>query len=422
MPAALPAARLPEPWDIFCRVIDNHGDLGVCWRLARALADDGLQVRLWVDQPEALAWMAPGGWPGVQVLPWPDTAPDTRPDAPTDTASAPAAAAGSGAGAHPAPSADGALRPGPVVVEAFGCDPPAWFVARMAAMPRPPVWLNLEYLSAEPYVERSHGLASPQWSGPGKGLTKWFFYPGFTPGTGGLLHGDLARPGLAADPVHHQIQRQTLPQAEPTPRADSARTLDLPWPASAPAEQRVLLFGYASAHWPGLLQALAAAGPTRLLVPPGAAQAQIAQLHTTPAWPAGLQWQALPLLPQPAFDQVLNACDLAIVRGEDSFARANLAADTPFLWQIYPQDDGAHATKLEAYLRLYLAQAPAALAGPLAQCFRALSGLAPWPAAGLPDRGDWAAHQRRWRAQQLALSGLLRQLRAFVTDKAAAPS
>ena len=28
-------------WDLFCRVIDNHGDLGVCWRLARDLAARG---------------------------------------------------------------------------------------------------------------------------------------------------------------------------------------------------------------------------------------------------------------------------------------------------------------------------------------------------------------------------------------------
>ena len=33
--------------DIFCRVIDNYGDVGVCWRLARALrAELGWTVRL----------------------------------------------------------------------------------------------------------------------------------------------------------------------------------------------------------------------------------------------------------------------------------------------------------------------------------------------------------------------------------------
>jgi len=114
-------------WDLFCRVIDNHGDLGVCWRLACDLATRGDEVRLVVDDATALAWMAPDGAPRVQVLPWTEQGPDTVADA---------------------------------VVEAFGCDPPADYVQRMPA--RAPVWINLEYLSAESYVERSHGLPSPQ--------------------------------------------------------------------------------------------------------------------------------------------------------------------------------------------------------------------------------------------------------------------
>jgi hypothetical protein len=55
-------------------------------------------------------------------------------------------------------------------------------------------WINLEYLSAEPFVERAHGLPSPVLSGPGRGLVKHFFYPGFTARTGGLLR----EPSVAA--------------------------------------------------------------------------------------------------------------------------------------------------------------------------------------------------------------------------------
>ncbi|MEO7887531.1 MAG: elongation factor P maturation arginine rhamnosyltransferase EarP, partial [Polaromonas sp.] len=42
-------------WDIFCKVIDNFGDIGVCWRLAADLASRGHKVRLWVDDASALA-------------------------------------------------------------------------------------------------------------------------------------------------------------------------------------------------------------------------------------------------------------------------------------------------------------------------------------------------------------------------------
>ena len=68
-------ARQPLLWDIFCQVIDNHGDVGVCWRLAHELAARGHTVRLWLDDLRALPWLAPGAWSGaferIRVLPWP---------------------------------------------------------------------------------------------------------------------------------------------------------------------------------------------------------------------------------------------------------------------------------------------------------------------------------------------------------------
>ena len=143
------------------------------------------------------------------------------------------------------------------MVEAFGCDPPPAFAAAMAARDagaglRPPVWINLEYLSAEAYVERSHGLASPQQSGPGRGLTKWFFYPGFTARTGGLLReADLAAQQRAFD-RSAWLAAQGL--------------------APAPGERLVSLFCYPGAPVERLVAALAADGvPTLILTAPGAA-------------------------------------------------------------------------------------------------------------------------------------------------------
>ena len=401
-PAAARPASVPSgPWDLFCRVIDNHGDLGVCWRLARGLADGDTPVRLWVDDPSALAWMAPAGHPGVEVLHWTEDAFERW-----------------------------APVPGPVVIEAFGCDPPAGFIARMAAMDPAPVWLNLEYLSAEAYVARSHGLPSPQWSGPGRGLTKWFFYPGFTEATGGLLHGDGA--SLAA-PTAWTGDRTTWaaalglslpPQALARPAlagqalAGPPQAVQAAHAAQTPAgqERLALVFAYPHLDWPGLLPALAAGGPVRLLVPEGGARQALAAHQAAHGLPAGLAWQALPWLPQPAFDRLLADCDLAIVRGEDSFARAQLAGDAPFLWQIYAQDDGAHAAKLEAWLALYLADAPAPLAAAVAGWHRALNRLAPWPGTA-PDPAAWRAHQRQWRARLLAQTDLITRLRDFVASR-----
>ena len=404
MSLLLPGPRL---WDIFCRVIDNHGDLGVCWRLARGLAGAGERVRLWVDEPAALAWMAPAGAAGVRLMPWPP------------------AGAGPGTEPDPAPAssnANGWPAPGDVVVEAFGCDPPPAFVAAMAATVPPPVWINLEYLSAEPYAARSHGLRSPQSAGPGRGLDKWFFYPGFGDQTGGLLHGDRASLSPRALPERAEwaaalglTRPLRLPAGQPD---DLFANLRHNMPVALPAAERLmLLFGYPQGPWTGLFAALAGQGHWRLLVPPGGLQDSLAEQALEP--PVGLAWQALAALSQPEFDSLLAGCDLVLVRGEDSFVRAQLAGDAPFLWQIYAQPDGAHVAKLDAFLALYLASAAPALARPLAQLFRAVNGLADWPQAW-PDWALWQAHQRSWRLAQLARPDLVSALLGFVEQHRAA--
>jgi len=329
-------------WDVYCRVIDNLGDAGVGWRLAAGLAARGQRVRLVIDDASPLAFIAPQGAAGVEVLPWP-----------------------------------GPAVAGDVVIEAFGCDPPPATVAAMAQRPQPPAWINLEYLSAEPYVERSHGLPSPQWQGPGRGLTKWFFYPGFTPGTGGLLR----EGGLLAE-------RDAFDRAAWL----REQGIDL-----RPGERAVTLFCYANASLPALLDDLARR-PTRLLLTPGPAQQQV----TTA--PAGVRMHRLPWLTQAGFDRLLWASDLNFVRGEDSLVRA-LWAGAPFVWQAYPQHDGAHAEKLMALLQAW--QAPPAVAA----LWQAWNGLRPeWP--GLPP--SWAAQTRAWRQAQAAQPDLVTQLIAFV--------
>ena len=312
-----------KSWDIFCRVIDNHGDLGVCWRLSADLAQRGHRVRLWVDDTSALAWMAPQGCERVQVRAWPSD--DTLHTL-----------------AH-----DPSFAVADVVIEAFGCELPDAFQALMAR-DAPPVWVNLEYLSAESFVERAHGLPSPVMRGPAKGCTKWFFYPGFTSATGGLLR----EPTL--------LQRRAAFDGQAW-----LAQLGLPLHAQA---QRVSLFCYEPVALPQFLHQLAhAPTPTDLLVAPGRPHAAVLnalEQHSgtdTALSSAALQWQQgqsvthgaltlhpLPHLSQTEFDHLLWACQLNMVRGEDSLVRA-LWAGQPLVWHIYPQHDNAHHDKLAAF-------------------------------------------------------------------------
>jgi uncharacterized repeat protein (TIGR03837 family) len=338
-------------WDLFCRVIDNYGDAGVCWRVARGLAGRGERVRLWLDDPAPLRWMAPDGAQGVEVRTWKPTGPVADVD------------------------------PGDVVVEAFGCDPPSAFVARMAKKVPRPVWINLEYLSAEDYVERSHGLRSPQFGGPGAGLDKWFFYPGFTPRTGGLPRGAV-------------------------PPADRHAWLDAHGWAPRTDERVALLFCYDNPALPQLLRDLAAA-PTLLLAASGPAQQAL-------AWngPATLRTIALPWLPQAQFDALLGCTDLNLVRGEDSFAQANLAG-SPCIWHIYPQHDGAHAAKLDAWIDRFVETTGFDDGEALRALTRAWNGLGDWPGRW-PDRQRWARACASWRDDLLVQGDLLTQLICFV--------
>lgn len=311
-------------WDIFCEVIDNHGDIGVCWRLACQLAARDQRVRLWVDDGAALRWMAPQGSANVQVIDWSDAAAVTE----------------------AARQAMGKCAP-EVLIEAFGCDPAPELIERLAAASpgpgdvgdmgdgtrqiHPRAWINLEYLSAETHVGRLHGLPSPVRSGPGAGLTKHFFYPGFTASTGGLLREpDLGQRQAAFD------------------RAAWLADHGIDWQG----ERLVSLFCYEPAALPGLL-ARWTTGPqrTRLLVTAGrAAQAVKVALEQIPN-PGALSVSILPLLTHPEFDELLWTCDLNFVRGEDSLVRA-IWAGKPFVWQIYPQDDDIHQFKLDAFLQI----------------------------------------------------------------------
>ena len=320
---APPAQLTPRLWDVFCRVIDNHGDLGVLWRLSCQLAARGHTVRLWVDDARALAWMAPDGHPGVQVYAWTDST-----DLPTLQA---------------LPMAD-------VWIEGFGCEIESNFIANYITnkgvkceyLSTPHLWIILEYLTAESYAARCHGLPSPVMSGPAKGCVKRFHYPGFTPDTGGLLR----EPDLA--------QRQTTFNREAW-----LQTQDVAWQGEA----LISLFCYEPPALSGFMQALAAApSPSQLLVTHGRAAAAVADACAQLGWPkagtGNLRLHRLRPLSQTDYDHLLWACDLNLVRGEDSLVRA-LWARKPFVWHIYPQDDGAHRVKLDAFLDW--AQAPKAV-------------------------------------------------------------
>lgn len=307
---------------IFCKVVDNYGDIGICWRLARQLQrEHGIAVTLWVDDLKSFQRICPEvsieedmqQIAGVKVRHWRNQEGVFAPQDITD-----------------------------IVIEFFGCDIPPDYIAAMAQCDPRPVWLNLEGLSAEEWVEGCHTLPSMH---PRLPLTKHFFYPGFTAKTGGVLY------EAALDDERKRFQSD--PAAVATFLAQLGITQD------ELAALKISLFCYPHAPVQTLFEAWeSGATAVTCLVPEGVAREAVQSFLQVEAKPGAIRTRGaltvrvLPFVAQPDYDKLLWACDLNFVRGEDSFVRAQLA-DKPFIWHIYPQDENLHHVKLRAFLQRY---------------------------------------------------------------------
>lgn len=302
-----------KKWDIFCKVVDNFGDIGVCWRLVKQLQNEhDIQVRLFVDQLPIAAKILTGigdaavqDCEGVAVVRWDEQA---------DFASA----------------AD-------VVIETFACGLPAEYLAKL---PSEAIWVNVDYLSAEAWVAEFHALHGKH---PETNRTRHFYFPGFHETTGGLLREqDLIAQRDAfqqSDDLQHEFWQ---------PLGFDPNVNDL----------KMSLFSYANAPIEPLLQSIVdgempvsvfmpmnSCLPSRLLGNEGLA---IGDCLTVGA----LTLHILPFLSQDDYDRLLWLCDINFVRGEDSWVRA-LWAGQPFIWQPYWQTDNAHLVKLNAFLETF---------------------------------------------------------------------
>ncbi len=338
--------------DIFCRVVDNYGDIGVTWRLARQLvAEYGLNVRLFVDDLSSyqkIAYVnnvvAGRALPSIYAWKCP-----------------------------PNGEFDDSVIPADLVIEAFACEVPETYLLNMAAQQVKPVWINLDYLSAESWVAEHHLLPSPH---PRLALTKTFFFPGFTESTGGL------------------IRENTVLQAALESRQ----------------KQKVFVFGYDSPRLSTLIEAIIVDDHITHIAVAEGALADSVVVHQ--------KIYITPFVPQPDFDQLLAAHDFLIVRGEDSFVRAQYAAK-PFIWHIYPQDGGTHLVKLDAFLDLYCA----GMSTPLAKAVREFSYWLNdaetqmqtheyWQNA-VAELTEWRQHAVSWQHSLLKQPDLASKLMAF---------
>lgn len=303
---------------LFCTVIDNFGDIGITWRLAQELSNRlNYQVYLWVDQLSTLNQLLntqlqlPCTHDHIHLRIWQEGI---------------------------VADLNNTANPN-IVIEMFACHLPS--SVRAIIKKHNAIWLNWEYLSAEKWALQTHTMPSLQYDG----TAKFFWQMGFEPASGGLLREiDYLQKKQIFD--KDSIRRQQLRQ-------------DLNLPPSHPHTLEILIFAYSSPIWAKWFHSLRAINqPIRFLL---AGQQVIDCLHADQFLPkqylnnigeyyldGSLEWIRIPFLPQNRFDELLWLVDAAIIRGEDSFVRAQYAAK-PFFWHIYPQQDLIHADKLHAF-------------------------------------------------------------------------
>lgn len=353
--------------DLFCQVVDNYGDIGVCWRLARQLSRS-IPVRLFVDDLQAFSRIEKA------------IDPKQSPQRVAHTV------------IHHWSDAEQA-QPAPIVIEAFGCDLPERYLHHMPQHTQ--LWLNVEYLSAESWVEDLHLMPSPQ----ANGISKYFFFPGFTEKTGGLLAPmeglEIEKGVRAAEDV---APAPAIGEQQPLLGAKTDSSSNFDWQRfglSIPSHHRVaFVFPYPNAPLETLYEVLAQqVRPWTVLLAATAPEPVLSPEQRT-----RLSIHRLPFIQQADFDALLDAADLNIIRGEDSFVRAIWAAK-PFIWQPYIQDEDTHLEKLRAWL-----------------------DRTPFDAATQQLIMDWSTSQLRTEQLQQALQGLngwQQQCQAYARELAA---
>jgi uncharacterized repeat protein (TIGR03837 family) len=311
-------------WDIFCKIVDNYGDIGVCWRLSQQLAHEHLlQVRLFIDDMPAAKKIITALdcatklqiINGVEICVWPTL--ENCVD----------------------------INPADCILETFSCELPDVYIQQILL--KNSIWVNLEYLSAENWVSDFHTKPSPH---PTLAITKHYFFPGFKIDTGGLIReANLVAERVAF--INSQAKQLEFWQKLGISNENNLTENSI----------KISLFCYPQADIISLIAVLEIVNqPVHLFIPfnssitiindasTGTKNKNCNEIHK-----GNLTIHLLPFLSQADYDHLLWACDLNFVRGEDSWVRAIWAAK-PFIWQPYIQTDDTHIKKLKAFLDLYL--------------------------------------------------------------------
>lgn len=281
--------------DIFCQVIDNYGDVGVAYRLAREFKRvyPNKKLRFVINQTEELNLIRKSE--DIEIILYKDISKIEN-------------------------SAD-------LIIESFGCEIPKKYMDK--ALKNSKLIINLEYFSAEKWVDDFH----LQESFLGGNLKKYFFIPGLSEKSGGILLDNefLERKKKVEANKEYYLEKFGIKE-----KYDLIGSV----------------FSYEK-NFDSLIEELKKLGKKIILL----ILSEKTQKNFIKYFDNGnnydkIKFVKLPFFSYDKYEELLALCDFNLVRGEDSFVRA-LLLGKPFLWHIYPQDENTHIEKLESFLEKY---------------------------------------------------------------------
>ena len=301
--------------DIFCEIIDNFGDIGVVYRLAKELRErygNESEIRVILNSLKEFLAMAKGAeereiqeYKGITYATYEYVRENMESFGCAD-----------------------------VIIEAFGCNIPEEYLKR--AYVESKLLINLEYLSGEKWIEDFH-LQESMLGAPL--LKKFFFMPGFTERSGGII-----------------LDSNFLKRIEAV-SGDREKYLKKYFPEKDSKELQETLIGTVFSYeknFENLLKTLDGLDRDVFLIIMGEkSQKSFGKILGNSSKYGKIETSNIKFLNQEEYEEVLALADFNFVRGEDSFVRA-LILGKPFLWHIYIQENGAHHDKLDAFIERYM--------------------------------------------------------------------
>lgn len=301
---------------VLCRVVDNFGDIGVVFRLCRALSElkKNLEIRLVVSNLDSFAKISKGidsaksfqkfcGW---KIFDWNDNELCKK---------------------------EFSRNPPEFILECFQCGRPEW-LEEILFFPQFNLnvqIVNIEYLTAESWADDFHLLKSGTRSAK---IKKINFMPGFTKKTGGLILDKNFMCCLSEKKYALNLAKQNLDK----------KILSEDFSASF----KIFVFSYPK-NFDFLASAIKEFSLLKkvlVFIAPGAGSDSVKNSLEK----FSVDFILLPFMQQEVWDAFLSLMDFSFVRGEDSFSRCCLLGN-PFVWNIYPQEDEFHIVKLDAFLK-----------------------------------------------------------------------